>query len=436
MKKTTAPKIDNYIWQLEHTVKGNSRFGSNVKYDDKTTKLLDDVFATIERIAPVNKDGVRQFFVFCERGEITDWYSYRQAKEDLGVGSKKEWQEYWLDEYPDETVWYFVESYEQKEKDHYRAIRVNYKNVILTYEDKRLEESYPVDASKFLKWLLESVNATIQMIKDGKYNDFVNQNRPYNFRTGTISRKDFWNVWPEEREEFFKNISKEDVAEFCKYMDAQNEEHYSAGCEGRMDKMTASTFYHACALGYAACNYKGSELPEIDQYILHADGRDEGLTGRGDIMHRGDGGIDPDSPDEWDKWYFDRNRFGGHPWEVCRGGNSTHIDLFVRHDDGGWYFEVAGSAWTRTIEAVHFYLAIRRAGYPVFMYQGKLLASRLRETELIGIVPEHIIPAYCSDWFPPEQNIIDYMNLPFEDREKFIPYCTWQEAKPVTLLEK
>ena len=31
--------------------------------------------------------------------------------------------------------------------------------------------------------------------------------------------------------------------------------------------------------------------------------------------------------------------------------------------------------------------------------------------------------------------IIDYMNLPSEDREKFLPFCTWYEEKPVALAQ-
>ena len=49
--------------------------------------------------------------------------------------------------------------------------------------------------------------------------------------------------------------------------------------------------------------------------------------------------------------------------------------------------------------------------------------------------PEGVLPAYCESWFP-DEHIIDYMNLPYEDREKFLPFCTWYEEDPIVLIQK
>jgi hypothetical protein len=185
--------------------------------------------------------------------------------------------------------------------------------------------------------------------------------------------------------------------------------------------MSTGDFYRFCAMGYAANNYSGCEKTPKEQYYLHADGRDEGLED-----------VDPDSPEAFDAWLSDRSHYGGHPWEVCRGGNSTHISLYVRKDDKGCYLNLAGDAWNRTIETVKFYLVLRRAGIPVYLSDAHTLADRLAETEKIGIVPDGVFPDYCKSLFPNEQ-IIDFINLPYEDREKFLPFCTWYEEKPVYL---
>ena len=126
-------------------------------------------------------------------------------------------------------------------------------------------------------------------------------------------------------------------------------------------------------------------------------------------------------------------RGGGHPFEVCRGGNSTHVSLYVHSKPDGWYLSVAGDAWNRTIESVKFYLALRLEGLPVYMHNGKLLAERLLQNEKIGIVPEGVFPTYCSSYFPDEE-VIDYMNLDYEDREKLAPFCIWQEIPLVRLV--
>ena len=124
------------------------------------------------------------------------------------------------------------------------------------------------------------------------------------------------------------------------------------------------------------------------------------------------------------RWLKERPRTG-HPWEVCRGGNSTHIDCIVYRDEQGFYLVVAGLAESRTIEAVRFFLALHRAGVPVCIQSAEKLKARLTGEESIGIVPEGVFPAYCHAWFPGEDTI-DFMNLPQEHQDELTKYCRWQ----------
>ena len=194
------------------------------------------------------------------------------------------------------------------------------------------------------------------------------------------------------------------------------------GKNKRLPSVTANEFYHFCALGYRAMGYTGTEKSEKEQYALHADGRDEGLSE-----------LDGDSPEAFARWLKERPRTG-HPWEVCRGGNSTHIDCFVQQDEHGYYLVVAGLAETRTIETIHFFLALHRAGVPVCIRNAEELKARLTGAESIGIVPEGVFPAYCHDRFPGE-SIVDFMNLPREHRKELVKYCRWQPV-PVPRLKK
>lgn len=77
-------------------------------------------------------------------------------------------------------------------------------------------------------------------------------------------------------------------------------------------KLQQTTSIVTVVLGYKACDYKGVQYPSKDQYYLNADGRDDGLRD-----------IAPESPEAFEAWYSSNARHGGHPWEVCRGGNST-----------------------------------------------------------------------------------------------------------------
>ena len=90
--------------------------------------------------------------------------------------------------------------------------------------------------------------------------------------------------------------------------------------------MTANDFFKFCAMGYKSMGYEGCELSPKEQYKKHADGRDDGLLE-----------LEADSPEAFNLWLNKKDGWLGHPWEVCRGGNSTHISLYVNNDENGYY---------------------------------------------------------------------------------------------------
>ena len=102
------------------------------------------------------------------------------------------------------------------------------------------------------------------------------------------------------------------------------------------------------------------------------------------------------------------------------------------HDAKGYFLNLAGSSWGRTIETVKFFNALHRRGIPVCVREADILVERMMETEKIGIVPEGIMPAYCEMYFPGE-DIIAFRNLPEEHREEVVKHCIWQTIPEVKL---
>lgn len=97
--------------------------------------------------------------------------------------------------------------------------------------------------------MIESVQGVIGDLKNNTYNARVQQHIPIQHRTGTIRRKDFWDVYPSAREDFFKDITQDEVDRFVAYMgDQQEEDRFSCG----IPMMTAGDFYRFCSLGYKA----------------------------------------------------------------------------------------------------------------------------------------------------------------------------------------
>ena len=65
-------------------------------------------------------------------------------------------------------------------------------------------------------------------------------------------------------------------------------------------------------------------------------------------------------------------------------------------------------------------------------HEADILSDRVQEKERIGIVPEGVFPAYCSSYFP-DENIIDFENLPLKHRDELASKCTWQPLKEIAL---
>ena len=415
--KLKAPGVKHYISILKD--QSYRAYNNNTSYDDRTYELLDEIFELIKRLSPVSTNGARELWFTAERGTIEDFGNYDEMLEDGEVESREEFEQWWKDEYPNEIEWYNFTAVEDT-KIGYRAIFLGNKFVI--EDDSRKKRSaFPIDISEFAEWIRDSIKGCISELRNGTYNERVQRELPVQHRTGTILRKHLWDVFPEARESFFKKLPQTDIDDFIMYADEQTGS--PSDLMGRIPSMTANDFYRFCSLGYKANNYSGTDLPLRKQYEKHADGRDDGLSE-----------IAPDSADAFYAWLHDRDRRGGHPWEVCRGGNSTHVSLYVGNDDKGYYLSVAGNAWSRTVETVKFYLALRRAGLPVYIHEAKILSDRLTEKEKIGIVPDGVMPAYCENLFPNEK-IIDFMNLPDEHRDELAKYCVWQKEIELSLIE-
>ena len=163
-----------------------------------------------------------------------------------------------------------------------------------------------------------------------------------------------------------------------------------------------------------------------------------------------------DDPAAWDEWYFHREQHGGHPWEVCRGGNSTHVDLYVMHDrrdldfkyrageisedeyqerirSSGYFFLIGGKY--RAAEVVRFYTALSAAGLPVLLSDAEDIMTRFDGTGYIGIVPHSVPTRYCEELFPEKYgDIIDFMHVYREEMEKFGDVIEWLPEEEARLI--
>lgn len=416
-EKIYAPQVDNFISRLGDRNRGG--FNNNCTFTEESYKLIDRFFDLLKRISPVSENGCRELWFCIDRGTIENFGDYEEMHEMGEVESFDEFKQLWEDYYPKEKKWYYVEAVHDEEID-YKAVTVNHKFVIVV--DPRAEKGYEHDIAVFVEWLCDETEKCIKQMEKGTYMDFVRANLPVEHRTGTITQNNLWDICPDSKKDFFEGISDKDIKDFVTFVTKQEEN--GGKIYDRLHAMTANDFYKYCAVGYTAMGYDIGAMTPKEQYYRYADGRDGKLAE-----------INGNSPEEFAEWLNGSDWHGTHPWEVCRGGNSTHISLYVCCDDCGFYFGLAGSSYSRSTETIKFYLALCRAGIPVVISDGKKLIERVMGTEKVGVVPQDIIPKYCHSYFPKE-DIISFINLPYENTEKVAERCIWQNIREIKLISK
>lgn len=409
-----APEFDNNVRWLQDSCRG---YNTSPAYDEASEKIIDEILQMLQKITPISDNGCRELWFCLERGPIEAYGNYEEMFEDGAVDNYDDFRESWQEEYPDEYKWYYFVGF--LADNGYKSISINHRRVIEINPYHEKGHSYEI--TTFATALRECVAKCIRQITDGTYMDFIRPRIPDTYKTGTILQKHLWELYPDEKAAYFDGLSETDIEEFLGYMSQQDNNNYRPA--SRLQKMTANDFYRFCAIGYKAMGYNGCDQPLRIQYDIHADGRDEGLSE-----------IDADSPSAFKEWLTNRDECGGHPWEVCRGGNSTHISLYVGIDDDGYYLSLSGSSYGRSAETIKFYLALRRNNLPVYLHDGDHLADRVQGKEKVGVVPQGVIPSYCHSDFPGE-DVIVFMNLPYENPEIVAAKCVWQDFKEVKLIE-
>jgi hypothetical protein len=192
--------------------------------------------------------------------------------------------------------------------------------------------------------------------------------------------------------------------------------------------MTAADYFKYCGIAYLAGKRKEDTIDKSlsgrEMYARYADGRHEGLLD-----------IDPASEKEFADWIdgaHPKRTTGGHPWEIKRGGNTTHIDLSVSRPSAyrkeGFRVELQGESIGRMVETMRMLLAIHEAGLPITIADPEGVRKRLLVQDNIGIVPSYDSLHRANQHFAKEQDVFDVMHYDELGRFKrrITPFITWE----------
>ena len=412
IKNIPAPYIDRLINSCQEYPEVKNE--SNIKH-------LLSIFDMMCRLEKQGDDEFRNIWISAECGKIEDFGDFNEYLEAGEVSNKKDFDDLWQYYYPDEIKWYNF------------AI-TKYAEVFYFYLDSKLTLQIKADDSsselvydfhtELIDWLLKITEDSNILIQNNieEYNDFINANLPHKKRTGRILRSDYWSIFPEHMQDFKNSITPE-MLEILKKVKVQSESKTFR----YLSAISSRDFFRFCEIGYDANKYFDKSnmiLTAKEKYITMADGRDCGLRILNETSYQ-----------DFHKWYETEKNCGGHPWEICRGGNSTHISLFVCRDENGWYLRLEGNSRARVIETIKIAIAFYRHNIPFIIGKAEEIYRMASGVDYIGIVPETVTPRYCHGYFPDDDKIIDFMNLGTEKSNEIINKAFWYSLPELHLIK-
>jgi len=194
----------------------------------------------------------------------------------------------------------------------------------------------------------------------------------------------------------------------------------------------ASDYFDYCRIAYKAGKCKEEIVDESlsgrEMFSQYADGRHEGLLD-----------IDPASEQEFADWIAGKHpkrERGGHPWEIKRGGNTTHIDLAVSRPSSfrqeGFKVELRCESTGRMLETLRMFLAIHEARLPISVANPDGVRKRLLAQDNIGIIPSYASLHRANQHFSQDKDVYDVMHYDELGRFKrrITPFITW-ESLPI-----
>ena len=406
-----APQIDHFMHcyrREEYTL------------DKKSSKLLDRLYALLSEIEPCGSDERHKVWIRAERGTIDDFGDYEMMLEDGEVENREQFEEYWRQDYPDEYYYYELTTVRYKD---WRTVALNGEPVIQINPEKK---GWEHDISEYIEWMISEVKIILDLLRKGEYNSYIRETLPYKFRTGVISAKEYWKLYPDAEARHFETLSREECAEFAKLL-SENATDSGYKPSGRIREMTVNKYLEISKLGYDANKLEGYETKTpLEMYKRHADGRDGGLLN-----------LDPDSPkafDEWfdipDKWVIENP---SHLWEAIAGSSRTRLHLYMHKDEGGYFLSLAQNEFCCPEEAVRFYIALRKNGIPVYFYDGAQIDKYLSGNGKIGIIPCFEEPCeYFYGGFV-DKDVGEFIHLPDEPCDELMERITWKKLPEVKL---
>ena len=390
-------------------VYGMTYWSNTIRNLDKASlTLMDEILDLVKSIEAKDDESPRYLWITEQRGTLAEYKKCKNYNDE--IRTKKDFQAY----FPYEKIWLEFCGLHNR---YAKLICINKLRFEIDTREDYVQDSFCYDFTEILTWLKEKIEATIQEIKEGTYNDKVWNELPYEYRYGTISRKVYYDHFPEAREEDFNGITEEEKQRFLQIVANENR-----NITERFKDMTFNKYFEMVYPCYVAM---GKNVSKSAKETFFAYGEDFG----GNVLEKF---TDYNSTQDFDDWVDGKKRgMGGHAWGIWRGSSRHRIMLFPRKTDEGYYFQYSGNPHWNIYCTIKCYLALKDNGVPVqYTYPSETI-NYIKEEDLLGFVSSDDVPVYCQLSFP--RKVVNEFLHYEEKHHKIFDLIDWEPIKEVKL---
>ncbi len=367
---------------------------------------------------------IKDLFLFTEyverfepeiKGLDQDWQFH--------IKLERQWQKLDIKAYQD--VWYCSIS-PGITRGHFTKEQTNFSFSLEKADHTNQREKIPAEVQHALPLINQAIKEIYDEVSINplKYNSDLLKQLPPTIRWGAIPSPFVRDLLPEWMP-FLQELSPSEIQaaiEICE-----------RGPSEPLSEMTAETFFDYARVAYLANPETFKETPEpskvnqsgIELYKLYADGRDNGLTK-----------LNQKSPKAFENWYSSSKIGGGHPWEIYRGGNSTHIDLYVERPtlgpENSWQIKLSAFSSTRLAETCRIAIAFDKANLPFKLDHAESYLARLRGEDMVGIIPTGFDIKYGYHSFPKEFGVADCIHFSWLKDSQGRQLAPWRDLAAAT----
>lgn len=351
--------------------------------------------------------------------ERESWAEFRATEPDEDTVELKDWFE---TECPHEVSWLKVRITKQIED---RLVVSIYPTDTLLLVDLNAGTVDPFQLrgadseqklANFTEWLCREVEGQInRLLKDPKdYNRGLEELLPLRERFGKVLRSKLWELTPDLTHHVKDELAVEERACFLNLTN-DNRPHLPLAAP------TLRQFLDWCTTCYRSAGYPLGDGSDADHYRAFADGRDDYLLD-----------LPLDSASALKEWLKQSGK-GGHPWEISRGGNMTHISLSLHLKADQVFLTLSGSALSRSAETIRMATGLWQKDVPGKLVDLDLHRNRITGEDLVGVLPDYFSALHhINHLFPKQDRIRDalaYSTL--EDNERLLELINWIPEKEV-----